>query len=266
MSPKRALNSPTTAYSASDDSAIKPLSKDFADKLRQRMADLFPGEAQFITANRFGINPSYLSNILNLRVPPPSLEKVLSIAEVLQIDPFELACLAGYYSPTKTPLIMQRRSEARRISQILNSLNTTKVSVSLDDIMAMILGKYIDIRETDGIEALIDFIVVELVPGLSSIESWAGREGSRLRMYRGIGEGLLKTISIMNTTNQRLENLRQGRGPDTRQFRFDHSRMNHFKSTGEQAGQGQVPEIAPEPESGKLSDAKKTRRTRSAKR
>lgn len=222
MSSKREPNWTVPAEKASSDSALKSPSKAFVDAIKERMSVLFPGEAQFVTANRFGINPSYLSNILNLRVPPPSLEKVFSIAEVLQIDPMRLASLAGYVFGRHAFYKPRHKSEGHELSRALTPVLSSEMSVSLDDMMAMILGKYVEIRETDGVEALIDFIDSEMVPGLSSRQNWMGKEGTILRTYRGIGEGILAVISAMEKAKRHMENLPRARsdGSLNPDFRF----------------------------------------------
>lgn len=230
MSTKRDRHRTIPVNSSTDDSATEHTSKSFADTLRERIAELFPGEAQFITANRLGINPSYLSNILNLRVPPPSLEKVLAMAEVLQIDPVKLAALAGYISGTHPSLSPKRQREGCELSHALSSLYAADVSISLDDTMAMLLGKYFEIRATRGLEALVDFINSELVPGLSSRKSWEGPKGYTLRTYWNIGQGILSIINAVDKVNRNLEHLPRARGGDTsnpeNHYHFPHTLHN----------------------------------------
>lgn len=72
----------------------------FVDVILERVKELFPNDPQFVVAQRVGINPSYWSNIIRRRVVPPSLQKILNIAAALDINPDELAHLAGYSIPS----------------------------------------------------------------------------------------------------------------------------------------------------------------------
>ena len=263
MPPRRERHWTITAGSATDDSAIKNKSEPFADELRERITELFPGEARYVTANRLGINASYLSNILNLRVPPPSLQKVMSMADVLQIDPVELVTLAGYISGTHPSLSTRRQSEGCELSRALSSLLTADVSVSLDDTMAMLIGKYIEIRETGGLEALVDFINSELAPGLSSRQSWEGPEGYTLRTYRRIGEGILSVVKAVEKVNRNLEHLPRARSGDTSDPESYHFPQALQNPASEQAiGEKHTEAAGQTSDSSMPSDQRKARRPR----
>lgn len=59
-------------------------------------------------AQRAGISPTFLSKIETGDLPPPIPEKIVRIAEVLEVNADELLALAGKVSPEMTEIICER--------------------------------------------------------------------------------------------------------------------------------------------------------------
>jgi hypothetical protein len=173
----------------------------FIEMVRQRIDELFPNEPQFLTAHRVGINPSYWSNILKRRVPPPSLNKVISIARALQLDVIELARLAGYELTALTdPDGSQSEIDlTKALAQALTANAASKLH--LNDYMAILIGKYFEIQSNGDSDEMASFISEELLPVITTEEAWASDASGEIRAYRRVGEDFLKILRIAGSIN-----------------------------------------------------------------
>ena len=58
-----------------------------------------------------GVSPTYLSKIERDEFPPPAEDKIMAIAEILNLDADELLALAGKISSDLTKIIKERPHE-----------------------------------------------------------------------------------------------------------------------------------------------------------
>jgi len=191
-------------------------SPEFVDIIQRQVDKLFPSSTQYLVAERLGIRPSYWSNIMLRRVPPPSLGKVIAIANALGIDAAELAKLAGYNLGQAQEGAEASPADSLRLIASLTALrsNVDPSQISLDDFIAILLGRYMEIRSSQGLEGMLDFVDGELKAGLASKDDWEGTPGCVLRTYRRIGSHLLDIVKHGEAIRRNLEHLHRSRSGD----------------------------------------------------
>lgn len=211
-------------------------SPEFVETVKRRIEELFPNEPQFVTANRVGINPSYWSNILQKRVPPPSLNKVIGIARALQLDVVELARLAGYELTAQTAPDVSR-SEIDLTNALSRALVTNACSrLHLGDYMAILIGKYFEIQSSGDSDEMVSFIRNELLPQIRTEKAWRGDASKKIRAYQRVGEDFLHILKIADSVNKRQEFTIKDR-VSKRQAHMS-SRISKEKDTSIESGPG----------------------------
>ena len=94
--------------------------EEFGAFIRRKREALDPKVGLRVMAKKIGVSPTYLSKVERDEFPPPAEDKVIAIAEILDLDVDELLARAGKVSSDLTQII---REHPREIASVLRGTN-----------------------------------------------------------------------------------------------------------------------------------------------
>ncbi len=81
--------------------------EEFGAFIRRKREALDPKVGLRVMAKKIGVSPTYLSKVERDEFPPPAEDKVIAIAEILDLDVDVLLALAGKVSSDLTQIIRE---------------------------------------------------------------------------------------------------------------------------------------------------------------
>jgi transcriptional regulator with XRE-family HTH domain len=132
-------------------------------RLRVLRTSRYPDNSIRSVAEMVGISGPYLSSLELARVPPPSLEVLISLASVLGTNPLELVLLAGYKAEEKRPNketddLEISKSHAMAYSVWKLSKASRDAGVSSHQFMCLLLGAYLPMQGIISMNQLVDVL------------------------------------------------------------------------------------------------------------
>jgi HTH-type transcriptional regulator, competence development regulator len=119
----------------------------FGPRVRDLRKLRFPEKTAEEFAELVGITGSYLSNIENSKVPPPSEEVVRAIAKTLGEDTETLLNMAGYVGADVANLIGQvddSQFEVMKILRLMRGIQLGKTKFTTEQVIAYMLGRSLE--------------------------------------------------------------------------------------------------------------------------
>jgi transcriptional regulator with XRE-family HTH domain len=119
----------------------------FGPHVRKARQERFPGITAGEFAESVGITGSYLSNIENCKVPPPSDTVVKAIAAKLEEDPDVLLAMAGYIDPeiaANIGHIKESQYDILKMIKFARTVMTGSSKFTTEQFVAYLLGRTLE--------------------------------------------------------------------------------------------------------------------------
>lgn len=114
----------------------------FGEYIRKLRIEKYPELSGRKFAKEVGMTGPYLSNIELGKVPPPSAEKIIAIAEKLEVDKHKLLSKAGLLDPDFQVIFKDAPPEVIQFTLMFNKLLAGMgLEVDFHDFMALLVGK-----------------------------------------------------------------------------------------------------------------------------
>lgn len=151
----------------------KPRNHDlsFGEYVRKLRLEKFPDLSGRKFAREVGMTGPYLSNIELGKVPPPSAERVIAIAEKLGVDKQKLLSKAGHLDPEFASIFKDVPPEALPLALMFNKLMAMQgLEFDFRDLTALLTGRSLE----KGEELSRAEVVLVLLELLASAEKGKG--------------------------------------------------------------------------------------------
>lgn len=151
----------------------KPRTHDlsFGEYIRKLRLEKFPDLSGRKFAKEVGITGPYLSNIELGKVPPPSAERVIAIAEKLGVDKQKLLSKAGHIDPEFASIFKDVPADAFPLAMMFNKLMAMQgLEFDFRDLTALLFGRSLE----KGEELTREEVMLVLLELLASSEQGKG--------------------------------------------------------------------------------------------